>query len=1139
MKIKFLWVFVLSVFSFGAAKGQVNVEIVDGMSPISHKTSLLGKKISHVLADKDGKKTVFTVDSDGRLDLIVEFVDEPLIVQEQTAKLQGKLSIKVDQSSHRKRFDQFQKDVEEITRHNRMKSSGKGGAQRAKPASIHRKYSRAFSGVHLKLSSSHDIESIKSLPYVKNIYNNYKVKVNLPEKAKKTHTDQVRQRSSYSGKGVTVAIIDSGIDYTHPALGGGLGEGYKVIGGYDFVNEDEDPMDDAGHGTHVAGIVAADSDIMQGVAPDVRLVAYKVLDSSGSGEISDIIAAIERTIDPNMDGDFSDRIDVVNISLGSDFGGPDDPASRAVDAAVAAGVVFVIAAGNSGNFGFHTIGAPSAARSAITVGASEQNQLARFSSKGPNRGSYGVKPEVVGPGVDIMSTVLSGKYETFSGTSMAAPYVAGIAALLKERHPDEKPAQIKSLIMGSAESLNEDIMAQGAGLVNVLGALNSETTVLPSALNFGLNSKKSPHWIVRKKIKVVNNSNKKQRYKVSAKHLPSGVKVMAFPHVFHLSPGKSKKISVFLWAKNRQVPFPQDGLAYGGLLKVKSKDDVINIPWSFVRAAEVELNFDEDFPLFFIFNKKYIRDTLSANMIDLRTFSLIMPPGVYDIVSSSISNDKTHTAEQKRVKGIRKYDINFSEAVHSINMAGVDHNGTPFSALSPSMYIAGINMLPPKGSLLEVTMFGSEARGELAAKWLFSPVSERYKFLTGEMHVTDKLAYVVNYPPINGIHGDVNVVPNASNEFFMDKIHVQVPPNKRERGSSVFFNAVLPGFTVINESGPVDSDLWSGTLYMTPQVYDDTLKFSASVTAALPAPAPDSAGDPEFAPFSDLRDPESDPIFWLQTLPFYFVDNKIGSFSGAEPLATTYLSESGLTFGRLPLYGKVLSANNLEANKSHIMIQPIYSGPLDEEYLPLGGGSTISIYDENGVIQSSEPIGGGFYFKELLPAKYTYELSSVEGEYIIGNKLGKATYTAHIDLSLEDATPPAFTSVRLADESGQPIDSITQGKSASLSFSVADLHMVLDDKSPFPRTEYQPMDQNNVKLFVREWSSETWQPVVLTYIAEDSVGVIGADPVGHIYSADLSDLGMKGEISFMISAEDRNGNISEWMMEPGFSVSEE
>ncbi|NOY71413.1 MAG: hypothetical protein GXP14_03415 [Gammaproteobacteria bacterium] len=109
-----------------------------------------------------------------------------------------------------------------------------------------------------------------------------------------------------------------------------------------------------------------------------------------------------------------------------------------------------------------------------------------------------------------------------------------------------------------------------------------------------------------------------------------------------------------------------------------------------------------------------------------------------------------------------------------------------------------------------------------------------------------------------------------------------------------------------------------------------------------------------------------------------------------------------------------------------------------------------------------------------LPSKYTYELSSVEGEYSVGDKPGKATYKAHVDLSLEDANPPVFTSVRLADESGQPIDSITSGESASLSFSVADIQAVLDENG-FPRFDYQSMDQSSAQLFLREGSSETFR----------------------------------------------------------------
>src|ERR1043166_2105041 len=136
--------------------------------------------------------------------------------------------------------------------------------------------------------------------------------------------------STYGTKGnaAVVAIIDPGVDSNHPALAG------RVIGGYDFVNKDNDPMDDHFHGTHVAGIVAGNSGDFVGVAPEASLIAFKVLNASGSGRDSDVLAAIERTVDPNGDGDMSDRVDVANLSLGGS-GGPGHPASMAVDNASA------------------------------------------------------------------------------------------------------------------------------------------------------------------------------------------------------------------------------------------------------------------------------------------------------------------------------------------------------------------------------------------------------------------------------------------------------------------------------------------------------------------------------------------------------------------------------------------------------------------------------------------------------------------------------------------------------------------------------------------------------------------------------------------------------------------------------------
>ncbi|WP_078944673.1 S8 family serine peptidase [Streptomyces flavochromogenes] len=170
-----------------------------------------------------------------------------------------------------------------------------------------------------------------------------------------------------TGKGTVVAVLDSGVDYGHPDLGGGFGKGHKVVGGFDFANGDDDPMDDNGHGTHVAGIIAgkaAGKGGVTGMAPDARLLAYKVTGADGSGYTSDIIAGIEAAADPANPY----PADVINMSLGGPGDGT-DPLGRAATAAVRAGVVVVAAAGNEGP-GSGTVSTPASAEGVIAVGAS-------------------------------------------------------------------------------------------------------------------------------------------------------------------------------------------------------------------------------------------------------------------------------------------------------------------------------------------------------------------------------------------------------------------------------------------------------------------------------------------------------------------------------------------------------------------------------------------------------------------------------------------------------------------------------------------------------------------------------------------------------------------------------------------------
>ncbi|MBW2966490.1 S8 family serine peptidase [Candidatus Woesearchaeota archaeon] len=255
----------------------------------------------------------------------------------------------------------------------------------------------------------------------------------------------------------------------------------KVIGGHDFVNNDNNPMDDHGHGTHCAA-TAAGNGTLKGVAPDAKIYAYKVLDSRGSGYWDWVIAGIERAVDPNQDKDFSDHVNIISMSLGGS-GNPDDPVSQAVDTAVENGIVAVIAAGNSGPRE-RSIGSPGTARKAITVGASDKtDNIAYFSSRGPVIWPNGtiIKPDIVAPGVGICAAqwdaawqarqCIDTEHVAISGTSMATPHVAGAAALLLQKNPDWTPDEIKMALRNTAIDIGKDINTQGYGRIDALNAI--------------------------------------------------------------------------------------------------------------------------------------------------------------------------------------------------------------------------------------------------------------------------------------------------------------------------------------------------------------------------------------------------------------------------------------------------------------------------------------------------------------------------------------------------------------------------------------------------------------------------------------------------------------------------------------------
>lgn len=206
-------------------------------------------------------------------------------------------------------------------------------------------FQKIFNGISIELKGK-DIGKLLELRDVKHVYENKKFKADLYNAldimgAEKVWNLNSATGTSFTGKGIIVGVIDTGIDYNNPDLGGGFGPQYKVIGGYNFVDNNNDPMDDNSHGTHVAGIISTNGRL-KGVAPDSKLMAYKVLDKDGYGQTSWIIAAMERAL--------KDKCDIVNLSIGLDdiWLSQNDPEVEAANNLAKSGVVVVNSAGNSG-----------------------------------------------------------------------------------------------------------------------------------------------------------------------------------------------------------------------------------------------------------------------------------------------------------------------------------------------------------------------------------------------------------------------------------------------------------------------------------------------------------------------------------------------------------------------------------------------------------------------------------------------------------------------------------------------------------------------------------------------------------------------------------------------------------------------
>lgn len=312
--------------------------------------------------------------------------------------------------------------------------------------------------------------------------------VTLTEVNQSTGVNHVHDNYGFDGQGQTVVVIDSGIAWDHYALGGGYGEGHRVVGGWDFAENDADPFDDGGagyHGTHVSGIIGSSDDVHKGVASGVDLVSLRVFDDAGNGNLEWVEQALQ-WVEQNIDS-FENPITTVNLSIGTNWNANNLPEWATLEEEFAAlesrGIFISVAAGNS----FQSdptagVSYPAVSEHVVPVAShGEDGQLSDFSQRNQN--------VLVAPGEEIMSTIpghllgqsVSQSFLGSSGTSMAAPYVAGSSVLIRQAmdfmgYQDVTQDQIYDNLRATADTIFDNITGASYKKINMQAAIEAIIT---------------------------------------------------------------------------------------------------------------------------------------------------------------------------------------------------------------------------------------------------------------------------------------------------------------------------------------------------------------------------------------------------------------------------------------------------------------------------------------------------------------------------------------------------------------------------------------------------------------------------------------------------------------------------------------
>lgn len=970
---------------------------------------------------------------------------------------------------------------------------------------VRRQFSRTFRGAAIELQPGQSIADVEQLPYVAGVYRDEIVHAyggELQGVLRFPPPNPLAQ-DDRSGNGIVVAVLDTGIDRTHPALQG------KVIGGWDFVNDDADAMDDNRHGTHVAGIIAAQSNQVTGVAPGVSLLAYKVLNAGGNGNSSDIIAALERALDPNGDGSTADRADVANLSLGT-RGHPDDPLSRAVENAIAHGMVVVVAAGNDALN--HMIGTPAGAPSAITVGASFRTEqqvtmVAEFSSRGPATQSGAIKPDLLAPGVNVLSTGLQHQFIRLSGTSMATPYVAGLAALLLEQHPDWTPARIKAALVTTAIPLpNEEVMTQGTGSVVLERAISNEVVAAPTQLNFGLDGTTAATWNATRRISVRNEGTTTRTVRPNVTGTSAAIAITFAPVEFTLAPGESRDVDVTIDVDHALLGKPATpSFSFGGVVTLQWDGDAVRMPWNFIRSGRMTVSFAGAFPLvaWTTEGERYA----SYMPITANAAEVLVEPGVYDlyVAAEHQGNVWLIVREQQHVEGDVVLPLTAADAPHAVQLAATDERGTVFPEGNgtTTLHSKFVRILLPNGNGLMLPTPG----GSL---FYSSPFSERIGLLATQAYVDTaaRTIHIAQHPPLRNLEGDMTLVTSPA-DYASQELRIRFPAGVTKREVSIrprewprriFELGSIPPLLTASVTG----DEWIGTLFMTPEQHANFV------------------GGVQLAATTDRDQPG---LFGMNTP---VIRRNAHGFFATRGFDETELPGYAVAGEAMEFGSGVLhSYARLTANENGLFGDPELVGARNEIRRAEKETTTYRVKDTNGAEVTKGTVGVASFFAPIhRRGRFTAELNV--SRYALDGRPGTANLTAGFDTTGGTAYVPTLTSLAILDGQGRHATTLPRNGNGTLIFSAA-AHEELS---------YRRIVSDATNVFFRRRGTNTWVQLTPVQIGEEdgTHEALGRPPAGTIYRVDLTDALRlpEGEIELRIEVRNEQGNTAAWQIAPAF-----